>query len=195
MKKSRPSATHPLRVAVYCSSVNTLPETWQQAARTTGDWIGRNHATLVYGGVDAGLMRIVSEATKKSGGKIVGVVPMRRLGAASPLNDMQVPTSDLNDRKGTMQLLGDVFVVLPGGYGTLDEFTTSFSYINFTEQFSKSIILYNPDGIYDCLLAHLHKMVELGLMQPQSMSVIKIVNNAQELSAALDNALAAFKTL
>lgn len=178
--------SQPLRVAVYCSSVEDLPEKWKEGARVTGEWIGRNGATLVYGGVNSGLMRVTAESAKAAGAKIVGVVPTRRLPAASPLNDMQVPTSDLNDRKGTMQLLGDVFVVLPGGYGTLDEFTTSFSYINFTDQLTKSIIVFSPDGLYDHLIAHLHRMADLRLMAPERLSVLTVVDTPERICEELD---------
>ena len=45
-----------ITIAVYCSAVADLPEHWQRGARATGAWIGARRATLVYGGVDAGLM-------------------------------------------------------------------------------------------------------------------------------------------
>lgn len=123
-----------LTIAVYCSAAAGLPEHWQEGARVAGRWIGQHGATLVYGGVDAGLMTVVARTARDNGARVVGVVPTRRREWSSPYNDIVVPTSDLNERKGTMQLLADAFVVLPGGYGTLDEFSTSFSYINFNEQ-------------------------------------------------------------
>lgn len=174
-----------MRIAVYCSSKDHLPESWREAARITGDTIGNLGATLIYGGVDAGLMAETAKAAKIAGAKIVGIVPHRRFKDASPLNDMQVPTSDLNDRKGTMQLLADFFVVLPGGYGTLDEFSTSFSYINFNDVPTKQIILHNPDGLYDHLLEQLKKMASLGLMNPLSLDVIRVTSTPDELAEVI----------
>lgn len=179
-----------MKIAVYCSSVDGLPAEWQESARVTGRWIGEHGFSLVYGGVDAGLMRIVAEAAKSAGGQVVGVVPMRRRDEAWPHNDVQVPACDLNDRKGTMQLLGDVFVVLPGGYGTLDEFTTSFSYINFTRQMGKRIIIYNPGGLYDPLLEQLRKMVAVGLMSHERLDVLTVVTSPGAIASALDEAIA-----
>lgn len=174
-----------MNIVVYCSSVDGLPLLWQQAADSVGRWIGAHKSQLVYGGVDAGLMRIVAKATKDSGGRTVGIVPSRRRECASPLNDVKVPTSDLNDRKGVMQMLGDIFVVLPGGYGTLDEFTTSFSYLNFTCQ-RRPIIIFNPDGLYDALLQQLQTMVSYGLLKPEALDIITVTDNIEGLMAALD---------
>lgn len=75
-----------MKIAVYCSSVSDLPPEWQESARVTGRWIGEHGSSLVYGGVDAGLMRIVAESTKAAGGQVVGVVPMRRRDEAWPYN-------------------------------------------------------------------------------------------------------------
>lgn len=177
-----------MNIVVYCSSIDNLPAEWQNAAAAVGQWIGENGAQLVYGGVNSGLMRIVAQATKDAGGKVVGIVPARRRHHASPLNDIKVPTSDLNDRKGVMQMLGDLFVVLPGGYGTLDEFTTSFSYLNFTMQ-RRPIIVHNADGIFDPILAQLHRMADLKLMQVDCLSIITETHTTDELIAAI-NALA-----
>ncbi len=181
-----------MNVVVYCSSVDNLPQHWQDAASRLGKWIGSHKTQLVYGGVESGLMKITSTAAKDSGAKIVGVVPARRLDAASPLNDVQVPTSDLNDRKGVMQMLGDIFVVLPGGYGTLDEFTTSFSYLNFTCQ-KKNIIVVNLDGIFDNILAQLRIMAEKGLMKPEQLAIVTEASSSEEMIAALEESVREIK--
>ena len=175
-----------MKIAVYCSSTEDLPQAWQDAARAVGHWIGSHNLQLVYGGVDAGLMRVVAEACKSAGGTVVGVVPNRRANMESPFNDLSVPTADLNDRKRVMQLLADTVVILPGGYGTLDEFATSFAYINFTLQRNKRLILFNSDGIYDPLLAQLQLMIDRGLMSADRMEVLNVANNTDELIDILD---------
>ena len=175
-----------MKIAVYCSSAENLPESWVECARVVGRWIASHGAQLVYGGVDAGLMKVTAQACKESGGKTVGVVPQRRMSKKSPLNDMYIPTTDLNERKSIMQLLADAFVVLPGGYGTLDEFATAFSYINFTGQQKKRIIIFNPNGLYDHLLAQLDVMIERGLMSADRLEHIMAVNRVEDIETALD---------
>lgn len=176
-----------MNVVVYCSSADRLPADWQAAAAAVGTWIGSQRASLVYGGVRKGLMQIVAEATHSAGGQVVGIVPARRLSDASELNDVKVPSNDLNDRKGIMQVLGDIYVVLPGGYGTLDEFTATFSYLNFTRQ-RRPIIVLNSDGIYDPIMQQLSRMAAVGLMAPANIDLITEVRSVAELTAALTRA-------
>ena len=175
-----------MKIAVYCSSMDNQPENWQEGARAVGTWIGENGFQLVYGGVDAGLMCVAAKACKNAGGTVVGIVPTRRANQASPFNDVRVPTADLNDRKGVMQLLSDTFVVLPGGYGTLDEFAASFGYINFTMRRDKRVILFNPDGVFDHLLAQLRHFVDCGLMSPRPLETLIVATTVDALIQALE---------
>lgn len=175
-----------MRIAVYCSSFDNLPPSWQESARAVGDWIGANHAELVYGGVDLGLMHTVAEATKAAGGAVCGVVPLRRADHAYPANDVNIMAAGLTDRKNTMQLLADVFVMLPGGYGTLDEFASAFAMINFSNLSHKRIVMFNPDGLYDHLLAQLDVMVERGVMNPSRMAPLHVATTVAELTQTLD---------
>ena len=73
-----------------------------------------------------------------------------------------------------------------GGYGTLDEFSTSFSYINFTDQPDKHIVLFNPDGLYDPLLEQLQRMVDAGLLRPSAMDILRVVTEPEQITEALD---------
>ena len=118
-----------MNIALYCSSKDRLPESWQQAATALGHWLGRRRATLVYGGVDRGLMRIAAAAARGAGASVTGVVPARRRHLTSPANEVTVPVRDLSERKAVIQMLADAFVVLPGGYGTLDELALSLIHI------------------------------------------------------------------
>lgn len=183
-----------MKIAVYCSSVENLPANWIEGARVTGEWIGSHGAEMVYGGVDAGLMTVSAQACKDAGGKVIGVVPWRRADRASELNDVRVAASDLNERKGCMQLLADAFVVLPGGYGTLDEFASSFAYINFTHHRDKRVILYNPDGLYDAILAQLDTFVSRGLMDADRLDILQVVTEARHIATALDEFAASLST-
>ena len=56
-----------MRVAVFCSSRENINELYKESAQIVGQWIGSHGATLIYGGVDKGLMHIVSSAVKETG--------------------------------------------------------------------------------------------------------------------------------
>ena len=176
-----------MRIALYCSASSSLDRKWRDAAVVLGHWIAANRLSLVYGGVDAGLMAIAAKAA--AGAEIIGVVPAARSGMASPENTVVIPSDNLNDRKAIMQDAADIFVVFPGGYGTLDEMMSAFAYINFNNITGKSIVLYNPDGFYDGLLAQLGAMADIGLMTHDKLDALKIVESSQELILVLEQKL------
>ena len=106
-----------MKIAVYCSSREDLGPDVTGAAEMVGSAIGRCGATLVYGGVNAGLMHTVAGAASRAGARVLGVVPEIFRHRADPVCDEVVFTSDLNERKGVMISQSDVFIVLPGGLG------------------------------------------------------------------------------
>ena len=174
-------------IAVYCSASESLPAAWTEAAERLGLWIARTDSTLVYGGVDAGLMRVVAQAAKSmSTARTIGVVPSLRAGMASPLNDTVLPARGLHDRKETMISLADVFVALPGGYGTLDEIISTFAHLRFNGDHSKPLLVLNLDNIFDPLTEQLRLMVDKGLMTPDALSAITFVSSADQLTDLLD---------
>lgn len=175
------------KVAVYCSAADGLPADWIETARAVGRWIGLTGSMLVYGGVDAGLMTEVAKAVKECGqGTITGVVPMLRSDMASPLNDVEIPTEGLADRKANMCRLADVFVVLPGGYGTLDEYFSTLAYIRFNRLESKHIIMYNPDGLYDSLISQFDRLIDKGLMDARCLDSVSVVTDVDGLIGCLE---------
>lgn len=135
-------------IVVYCSSREKLPQEYKDCAVTLGEWIGKNGHNLVYGGVHAGLMSITAQATHENGGNVIGVVPKMFLYRRSELNDELITTENLNDRKAIMIEKGDVYVVLPGGIGTLDELLSTISH-NISIGSDKKIIVVNMDGVFD----------------------------------------------
>lgn len=178
-----------MRIAVYCSSRKDIPQKYHSTASIVGQWIGSHNASLIYGGMDLGLMKTVATSASNAGGRIVGVVPVKEKAMALSLNDEEVLAFDLNDRKAKLILLGDVFVVLAGGYGTLDELISTFSFLTFAGDTHKTIILVNEDGLYDPILSQLKLMIEQNLLSTQNMSRLKVVANAQECCQLLETLL------
>ena len=112
-----------MKVAVYCSAKNVIPEEYLQLGDTLGTWLAQHGHTLVYGGATGGLMTRISNAVRSAGGYVIGVVPERVIQVgrlADNCNELyKVPT--MSNRKQKMKDLADCFVCLPGSYGTLDE--------------------------------------------------------------------------
>ena len=175
-----------MRIAVYCSSREEIDLCYKESAQIIGECIGSNSASLVYGGVDKGLMRIMSSAVKQKGGRVVGIVPVTRQNVRNVLDDEMIISSDLNDRKAKMLHLSDLFIVLPGGYGTLDEFVSTFTSLAFAQNKTKQIILLNQNHMFDATMAQFQVMIKEGMMEKELLQRVKVVTTAQECCSMIN---------
>ena len=135
-----------MNIAVYCSSRPELGETYEAPAKALGKWIGENGHTLVYGGVNAGMMHILAQAAHDAGAHIIDAVVSE-----------VVECHDLGDRKVLMMDKADAFVVLPGGLGTLDEWLSTLSQIVVNVDDRRPILVVNTLGIYTHQLQQLRE--------------------------------------
>lgn len=172
-------------IVVYCSSQENLPMVCTEAAQEVGSWIGKNEFTLVYGGVDAGLMHTVALSAHDNGGRIVGVIPEIFKHRADELNDELILTANLNERKGVMIDRGDIFVVLPGGIGTIDEWISTISHKKVCGENSKNIIVVNIDGAYDAMLQQLSDTMNSPYATGDLLNWMDVANSVDELKNLL----------
>ena len=115
-----------------------------------GACLGRRKLRLVYGGSASGMMGAVADAALASGGAATGVIPRA-----------------LTDRERVHPGIDDLqFVVLPGGFGTLDE---CFEALTWTQLgiHRKPVGLLNVAGYYDHLLAFADNQVDSGFVAPE----------------------------
>lgn len=175
-----------MRIAVYCSSREDIDVCYKESAQIIGECIGSHSASLIYGGVDKGLMKIVSSAVKQNGGRVVGIVPVTRKSVRNIHDDEMIISSDLNDRKAKMLRLSDLFVVLPGGYGTLDEFVSTFTSLAFAQNKTKQIILLNQNHLFDATLAQFQAMIEDRMMEKELLQRVKVVTTACECCSMIN---------
>ena len=175
-----------MNIVVYCSSRDSIAPLYKNSASELGQWIGAMGATLVYGGINRGLMRIVADSTRLNGGKTIGVVPIEKKANEYPFNDETIFAVDLNDRKSKMIELGDVFVVLAGGYGTLDELFATFAFLSFTGDKAKSIIIVNDNNLFDPTIQQLNTMADNHLFEAKLMSRIHIVTSITQCRETLN---------
>ncbi len=172
-------------IVVYCSSREDIPQHHKDCASALGEWIGRNGHTMVYGGVHAGLMSLTAEATHDNGGKVVGVVPEIFLHRRSELNDELITTTDLNHRKAVMIEMGDLYVVLPGGIGTLDEWIATLSH-NIVAGEKKKLIIVNLDDVFTAQWQQIANTASSPFAQQSIMDYMVEVKSVEELMKQLE---------
>lgn len=175
-----------MKIGVYLSSKDHLPDSYIEAARRVGAFIGREGHTLVYGGARKGLMEVLAQSVKAHGGRVYGMVPeiIEQRGLVSDAVDVTFRCVDLSDRKAMMNRESDVLLALPGGIGTLDEVFTVMAnaVIGIRRQ---PVVFYNVDSCWDALLAALDDLFAQGLVSGQPCDYYTVVTNIDQLRSAL----------
>lgn len=176
------------KIGVYLSSKSDLNPAFAEAAREVGRLIGSTGRTLVYGGARKGLMEILAQSVKESGGRVYGMVPdiIVERGLVSDAIDVNFRCADLSDRKAMMNRESDILVALPGGIGTLDEVFTVMAntVIGIRHQ---PVVFYNVDHCWDALLAALDNLFDQGLITGSAADYYSVATTIEELQALLDD--------
>ena len=174
-----------MKIVVYCSSQEGLEEKYRLLARDLGTWIGQQGHTLLYGGSNAGLMHITAVAVHETGGHIVGVIPEMFRHRIDPVCDEVVYTANLGDRKQYMIEHGDVFVVMPGGIGTLDEWMSTLAVMTIGNDDPRPIVVANIDGLYDATIQQLADMTHTPFARGKNLARTLAARTTTELLSTL----------
>lgn len=171
-----------MRVAVYCGSSLGKSGVYAEKASELGKQIALHGYGLVYGGSTQGLMGKVADAALAEGGEVIGVIPEHLTGKEKMhhgLTKLYIVDS-MHTRKKKMVDLSDVFIALPGGCGTLDEYFEVFTWAQIGLH-TKPVIIYNVNGFYDALIQHFHKMMEEGFLRENQHHILKVATSIEEL--------------
>lgn len=169
------------RVAVYCGSANGNDPAFLAEARALGAAIAAAGLGLVYGGASAGLMGAVADAALTGGTEVIGVLPDVLSGkeiAHAGLTRLEL-VSTMHERKARMAELADAFLVLPGGYGTLEELLEVVTWAQLRLH-AKPVVLVNTVGYWDGLLAFLDTAVGAGFLKAKNRALMLVAGSAAE---------------
>lgn len=163
------------RVCVYCGSNFGTDPAFREAAASVGSLLAQQGRGLVYGGGSVGLMGVVADAVLAGGGEVIGVIPRKLVQLEKEHRGLSklIETDTMHERKRLMMEHADGFLVLPGGYGTLEELFEVIAWLQLGFH-SKPIGLLNVAGFYDAMLVQLDHMTEKGLLKPQHRALLLV---------------------
>lgn len=148
-------------ICVYCGSNfngdSNLLKTIEDLAKT----MATQNITLIFGGGSVGVMGVLANEILKGGGKAIGIIPqflMDKEVGHTGLTELII-TENMHQRKQKMIDLADGFVILPGGFGTLEELFEVLTWLQLGLH-GKPIGVLNIDGFYDPLFAQMDLMVK-----------------------------------
>ena len=177
-----------MRIAVYCSAKDVIPEEYLALGTALGTWIGENGHTLVYGGATGGLMSRTSDAAKAAGAHVVGVIPPRikAAGRLATNCDYLIEVNNMSERKQRMRDEADIIVCLPGSYGTLDEMMDATSSAIVGEHHKPTFVL-NYQGFYEPLKQQIELMRSLHFIPQDEHYKPVFINSLEELYEKIIN--------
>jgi cytokinin riboside 5'-monophosphate phosphoribohydrolase len=168
-------------VCVFCSSSDRIDRRHFELAQALGDELVTRGLTLVYGGGGVGLMGALARSVSRQNGKIIGVIPdfMRARELAFEEADELVVTATMRERKAEMEARADAFIVLPGGFGTLEEVVEIITLKQLAIH-HKPIVFVNQCGFFDPLLVFFERIFEQDFTRPLYRNFYKVAQSLEE---------------
>lgn len=165
-------------ICVFCSSNLGSNPIYQQVAAEMGELLAAHQFNMVYGGANVGLMRCMAEAAITGGSKVTGVITNfladKHLTQSGLAELIVVET--MQERKAKMEELSDGFIVMPGGFGTMEEMfeVLTAGQLGFH---SKPVVLLNVNKYYDFLRRQLNFMVSQRMLLKPHAGIAQFADN------------------
>ncbi len=172
-----------MNITVYCGASLGTKEIYQKATAELGEWIAKNNNTLVYGGGKVGLMGVVADSVLENNGKVIGIMPsfLRTRELAHTGLSESIIVETMSERKLKMIELGDCYIALPGGPGTLEEISEVVSWARIGKNNNPCIFL-NIGGYYDDLKKFYDNMVKNGFLTAADRNKTLFAESIGEIS-------------
>jgi uncharacterized protein (TIGR00730 family) len=169
-------------LAIFCGSKTGGNSLYQQHAKDLGKILAAQGVALIYGGGKSGLMGAAADSAMENGGIVRGVIPQVLIEWEHQHENISelLVVEDMHVRKRKMYELCDAAIILPGGFGTLDELFEMLTW-NQLSIHDKKIFIMNTAGFYDHLLVHLKHLAEEGFLYGELHEQLTILNNPADI--------------
>lgn len=173
-------------LAVFCGSKKGNNPVYTNHAKELAQMLAMKKITLIYGGGNVGIMGTLANTMMDNGGRVIGVIPRKLVEWEHQHEGITklVVVEDMHTRKKRMYDLCDAALVMPGGFGTLDEFFEMVTW-NQLSIHDKKIFLLNSAGYFEHLLQHLYRMEEQGFLYENISTRIRVVSSPEEFFTLL----------
>ncbi len=173
-------------VCVFCGAAARAAPEFYDLARATGALVAASGWTLVYGGSKSGTMGAVADGALASGARVIGAIPRHleeREQMHPGLTECHV-VDTMHQRKQKMVELSDAFIVLPGGFGTMDEVFEGITWRQIGLH-DKPFVIVNHQGFWQPLIDLIDQMGRHGFIRPEDKDLFVVVDRLDQIPAAL----------
>ena len=150
---------------------------------------------MVYGGGSTGMMGASARGAVNHGGKVHGIIPkfLQNLEVANHDISQLTITENMHQRKQMMYSESQAFIVLPGGFGTMEEMLEVLTWCQL-KVINKPIYLFNPNGFWNDMLAMFHNAAEHGFIRANHLSLVHHLDSVDDVADVLDKLLLAWQS-
>lgn len=175
-------------IAVFCGSSLGNSKTIIDVAYSLGKTLAENNIDLVYGAAKIGIMGQVAQGAMDHDGAVIGVIPdfLKTKEIVSEELSELIVTKNMHDRKVILYERSDGFMIIPGGFGTMDEFFEIATWGQLGLH-GKPIGILNIDGYYDSLIAQGKTMVKKGFLKQDNLDAILVDDSIEGLLKKMHN--------
>ena len=175
-------------ISVFCGSSDGNDQKIISEAYQLGRVLANRNIALVYGAAKIGIMGRVAQGVIDSRGEVIGIIPVflkTKEIVHTELTELIV-TENMHDRKVIMYEKSDGFIIIPGGFGTMDEFfeITTWGQLGLH---TKPIGILNINGYYDALIAQCKMMVERGFLKQENLDAVVVGTTIDVLLEKMNN--------
>jgi uncharacterized protein (TIGR00730 family) len=173
-------------LAVFCGSKKGNNPLFLEHTIELAKLMAAHGITLVYGGGNVGIMGCIADEVMRNSGKVIGVIPKVLVDwerQHTGITELLV-VDNMHVRKKQMYDLCDAAIILPGGFGTLDELFEMITW-NQLSIHDKMIFILNSGGFYNHLVAHISQMQEEGFLYEAAQERIRIIETPGQLISYL----------
>lgn len=169
-------------IAVFCGSKSGNNERYSKDAATLGKLLAETGIEMIYGGGKNGLMGCVADSVMENGGTVRGVIPTVLIDWEHQHENISelLVVEDMHQRKRKMYEMSDAVIILPGGFGTLDELFEVLTW-NQLSIHDKKVFILNSAGFYNPLMAHLKFLTSEGFLYGALEDQITVLNSPEEI--------------
>jgi uncharacterized protein (TIGR00730 family) len=148
--------------------------------------MAENNIRLVYGGGSAGIMGIIADSVMENGGSVTGFIPKLLLEWEVQHRGITelIICDDMHERKKRIYSISDAAIILPGGFGTLDELFEIVTWNQLTIH-DKHIYILNSGGFYNYLIQHINFMKQEGFLYEEAIKRITVIDDPEDLIMSL----------
>jgi len=182
--------TESKKIVVFCGSKVGNSPLFALQAKLLGQLLAQNKFEVIYGGDPHGLMNELADGVLLEGGQIHGYL-------VAPWNDCRSDITSTSYNSPTERKMAmrdaDGFILLPGGLGSLGEFTDILDYNvmrNHNNQSIKPLAILNTDGFYNHLHLQLENANAMGFIHDRDKNIYFIDSDVTYLVEKMTQKLA-----